>query len=275
MSFESAAANQTSTNPWAGAAASTGQFDTGQGQGNHSEVTVGRDQTGAATQPAAKDAVKNQGGGQDSKSPPPYYPTREELIADVQGALETEDLPIIAITFITGMTATAFLPLADVLIGNAGVAGTSSPLGHTDPKFWDNLLAVYTTANFQLIRCMEPLLQKSDAGRAVFVTSSRGIEPKAYWGPYAATKAALESLVLCYADEIRPSNLRVNLLDPGKMRTLKSPAFSARSASRRSPSSRSRALASLGAAAPLLVFLSLRALLAGVWIDKMGSLGDG
>ena len=59
----------------------------------------------------------------------------------------------------------------DILIGNAGVAGTSSPLGHTDPKFWDNMFAVNTTANFQLIRCMEPLLQKSDAGRAVFITS--------------------------------------------------------------------------------------------------------
>ena len=93
MSFESAAANQTSTNPWAGAAPSTGQFDSGQGQGNHSEVTVGRDQTGAATQPAAKDAVKNQGGGQDSKSPPPYYPSREELIADVQKDPSKFNLP--------------------------------------------------------------------------------------------------------------------------------------------------------------------------------------
>ncbi len=71
----------------------------------------------------------------------------------------------------------------DILIGNAGVAGTSSPLGHTDPKFWDNMFAVNTTANFQLIRCMEPLLQKSDAGRAVFITSGIAHKATAYMGP--------------------------------------------------------------------------------------------
>jgi hypothetical protein len=93
MSFESAAANQTGANPWVGSAPSSAQFDTGQNQGSHSEVTVGRDQTGATTQPAAKDAVKGQGGGQDSKSPPPYYPTREQLIQDVQKDPSKFNLP--------------------------------------------------------------------------------------------------------------------------------------------------------------------------------------
>lgn len=102
----------------------------------------------------------------------------------------------------------------------ATLGGSLSPVPHYAPRTVEEVVAVNFTANARLIRSLDPLLRSSDAGRAVFVTSSRGIEPKAYWGPYAATKAALESLVLCYADEIRPSNLRVNLLDPGKMRTL-------------------------------------------------------
>lgn len=107
----------------------------------------------------------------------------------------------------------------DILIGNAGVAGTSSPLGHTDPKFWDNLLAVNTTANFQLIRCMEPLLQKSDAGRAVFITSGIASKATAYMGPYAASKAALDALVRVWANEMINTPIRVNLFSPGPIRT--------------------------------------------------------
>jgi NAD(P)-dependent dehydrogenase (short-subunit alcohol dehydrogenase family) len=102
----------------------------------------------------------------------------------------------------------------------ATLGGGLSPVAHYPPRTVDEVIAVNLTANARLIRSLDPLLRSSDAGRAVFVTSTRGVEPKAYWGPYAATKAALESLVLCYADEIRPSNLKVNLLDPGKMRTL-------------------------------------------------------
>src|SRR5581483_5082886 len=59
----------------------------------------------------------------------------------------------------------------DILVGNAGVAGPSSPLGHIDMKPWNDVVAVNLSANFQLIRCMEPLLRASDAGRAVFVTA--------------------------------------------------------------------------------------------------------
>ena len=79
----------------------------------------------------------------------------------------------------------------DILIGNAGVAGPSSPLGHIDVKPWTDVMAVNVTANFQLIRCMEPLLKKSDAGRAVFVTSAASNQALAYLGPYSASKAAL------------------------------------------------------------------------------------
>ena len=79
----------------------------------------------------------------------------------------------------------------DILVGNAGVAGPSSPLGHIDLKPWNEVMAINVTANFQLIRCMEPLLRQSDAGRAVFVTSGAASLAPAYVGPYAASKAAL------------------------------------------------------------------------------------
>jgi NAD(P)-dependent dehydrogenase (short-subunit alcohol dehydrogenase family) len=107
----------------------------------------------------------------------------------------------------------------DILVGNAGVAGTSSPLGHVDLKPWNDMMAVNLTANFQLIRCMEPLLRKSDAGRAVFVTSAAASKANAYLGPYAASKAALDTLVRVWANETTITNIRVNLFDPGPIRT--------------------------------------------------------
>src|SRR5580692_10895315 len=107
----------------------------------------------------------------------------------------------------------------DILVGNAGVSGPSSPLGHIDLKPWNDVIAVNVTANFQLIRCMEPLLRKSDAGRAVFVTSAASNQALAYIGPYAASKAALETLVRVWANETASSALRVNLFNPGPIRT--------------------------------------------------------
>ena len=107
----------------------------------------------------------------------------------------------------------------DILLGNAGVAGPSSPLGHIDLKPWNDVLAVNVTANFQLIRCMEPLLRRSDAGRAVFVTSGAASKAAAYVGPYAASKAALETLVRVWAHETATTNIRVNLFSPGPIRT--------------------------------------------------------
>ena len=105
----------------------------------------------------------------------------------------------------------------DILVGNAGVAGPSSPLGHIELKPWNDVMAVNVTANFQLIRCMDPLLRQSDAGRAVFVTS--GTANTAYVGPYAASKAALESLARAWAQETASTALRVNLFSPGPTRT--------------------------------------------------------
>ncbi len=107
----------------------------------------------------------------------------------------------------------------DVLIGNAGILGPLSPLGHVEPKDWDNLLAVNITANWQLIRCMDPLLQRAPAGRAVFLTSGVAYKGRAYWGPYAASKAALDALVRSYAAECATTNVRANLFAPGPTRT--------------------------------------------------------
>ena len=99
----------------------------------------------------------------------------------------------------------------DVLIGNAGIIGPLSPLGHIEPKDWDNLIAVNVTANWQLIRCMDPLLQRASAGRAVFLTSAVAYKGRAYWGPYAASKAALDALVRAYAAECATTKVRANL----------------------------------------------------------------
>ncbi|MGJ4928231.1 SDR family NAD(P)-dependent oxidoreductase [Bradyrhizobium sp. HKCCYLS2038] len=107
----------------------------------------------------------------------------------------------------------------DILVGNAAVPGPSSPLGHIDLKPWNDAVAVNLTANFQLIRCMEPLLKVSDAGRAVFVTSGAAAKAPAYLGPYAATKAAMETLARVWAHETERTPLRVNLFSPGPIRT--------------------------------------------------------
>ncbi len=107
----------------------------------------------------------------------------------------------------------------DILVGNAGVPGPSSPLGHIDLKSWNEVMAINLSANFQLIRCMEPLLRQSDAGRAVFVTSAAASQANAYLGPYAASKAALETLARAWAQETASTPLRVNLFNPGPTRT--------------------------------------------------------
>ncbi len=109
--------------------------------------------------------------------------------------------------------------ILDILVGNAGQLGTLSPLGHIDPKVWDTVMAVNVTANWRLIRSMDPLLRASDSGRAIFVTSTVGREARAYWGAYAVSKAALEMTALIYAAEMVKTNVRVNLINPGTTRT--------------------------------------------------------
>ena len=103
----------------------------------------------------------------------------------------------------------------DILIGNAGITGPSSPLDHVPPKDWDDVFAVNVTANWHLIRHMDPLLKRSDAGRVVFLTTNAAWRAAAYRGPYAITKAALEVLARTYAAETVSTPIRVNLFAPG------------------------------------------------------------
>ncbi len=115
----------------------------------------------------------------------------------------------------------------DILVGAAGVLGTLSPTGHFTKEVWAEVMAVNLTANWRLIRSFDQLLRKSDAGRAVFVTCAQGRESTPYWGAYAASKAALETVVKTWAAEVvAVSPLCVNLVDPGPMRTaLRAKAF--------------------------------------------------
>ena len=107
----------------------------------------------------------------------------------------------------------------DVLIGNAGIHGPSSPLDHVEPKTWDEVFAVNVTANWQLIRCFDALLKRSPAGRVVFVTSGVALDGRAYRGPYGISKAALNALARTYASETASTKVRVNLFAPGPTRT--------------------------------------------------------
>lgn len=107
----------------------------------------------------------------------------------------------------------------DGLFANAGVLGTLGPLENISPSSFQETLETNFTANWRLIRAVHPLLRMSEAGRALFVTSGVVPRPRAFWGVYAATKAALETMIACYADETEKTPIRVNLFDPGAVRT--------------------------------------------------------
>ncbi|MFT3987285.1 SDR family NAD(P)-dependent oxidoreductase [Aestuariivirga sp.] len=107
----------------------------------------------------------------------------------------------------------------DIFIGNAGVLGKLTPMAHLDQKVWDEVMAVNVTANYRLIRSLDPLLRLSDAGRAVFVTSGLAHKCWPYWGPYSISKAALEAMVKTYAGEIATTPARANCFSPGATRT--------------------------------------------------------
>jgi NAD(P)-dependent dehydrogenase (short-subunit alcohol dehydrogenase family) len=103
----------------------------------------------------------------------------------------------------------------DILVGNAGVLGSLSPLGHIDARLWTEVIEVNLTANWRLIRSLDPLLRLSQAGRAIFTTCAAAHEATPYWGAYAASKSALETMVRIYAGEVARTKIRVNLVDPG------------------------------------------------------------
>jgi NAD(P)-dependent dehydrogenase (short-subunit alcohol dehydrogenase family) len=108
----------------------------------------------------------------------------------------------------------------DVLVGNAAEFGHMALLGHIDPQRWAEIIDLDLTANWRLIRAMDPLLRRAPAGRAIFVTSRLGRDALPYYGPYAVAKAGLETLVRIYAGEVAArTNIRANLIDPGIART--------------------------------------------------------
>jgi NAD(P)-dependent dehydrogenase (short-subunit alcohol dehydrogenase family) len=107
----------------------------------------------------------------------------------------------------------------DVLVGNAATLGILSPMSHIGAPIWKATIDLNLTANWRLLRSCDPLLQRAPAGRAIFVTSGITQQPAPYWGPYAVSKAALESMVRIYAAEMAHTKVRANLINPGPMRT--------------------------------------------------------
>ncbi|MEM9469164.1 MAG: SDR family NAD(P)-dependent oxidoreductase [Pseudomonadota bacterium] len=108
----------------------------------------------------------------------------------------------------------------DIFVGNAGLLGTLGPLTHADSKEFDDVMTCNVNANFRLIRTLDPLLKQSKAGRCIFVSTGASVtKGRAYWGAYSASKASLEALVRVYADECSNTNIKVNMIDPGVVRT--------------------------------------------------------
>ncbi len=107
----------------------------------------------------------------------------------------------------------------DILVANAGILGPLSPLAHVTEDGWNSTIDINLNANWRLIRTLDPLLQRSDAGRAVFLTSGAASGKYAYWGPYAAAKAGLEAMVKTWSHEIATTHVKANLINPGATRT--------------------------------------------------------
>ena len=107
----------------------------------------------------------------------------------------------------------------DILVHAGAMLGGLTPVSHVDPKQWDKIVAVNFDAVHRLIRSFEPLLKAAPAGRAIFLTTGVVARPRAFWGPYAATKAGMEALVRCWADEMESTNVRCAIVDPNSMRT--------------------------------------------------------
>jgi NAD(P)-dependent dehydrogenase (short-subunit alcohol dehydrogenase family) len=107
----------------------------------------------------------------------------------------------------------------DILVHAGAMLGGLTPVSHILPKSWDEIVAVNLSSTYRLIRSFEPLLKAAPEGRAIFVTSGVASRPRAFWGAYAATKAGMETLVRCWADEVEQSGVRAVILDPGRMRT--------------------------------------------------------
>ncbi|MEZ2129135.1 MULTISPECIES: SDR family NAD(P)-dependent oxidoreductase [unclassified Sinorhizobium] len=107
----------------------------------------------------------------------------------------------------------------DILVANAGILGVISPIGHVEAKVFEKVMTINVTATWRLIRSVEPLLLRSDAGRAVIISSGAAHKCRPFWGPYSAAKAAVEALARTWAGETQRTNLRIISVDPGPTRT--------------------------------------------------------
>ncbi|MFC6490105.1 SDR family NAD(P)-dependent oxidoreductase [Nitratireductor sp. GCM10026969] len=107
----------------------------------------------------------------------------------------------------------------DILVANAGILGVISPIGHVEAKTFEKVMEINVTATWRLIRSVDPLLRASDAGRAIVMSSGAAHSARAFWAPYAASKAAVEALVRSWAHETENMPLRVNAVNPGATRT--------------------------------------------------------
>lgn len=107
----------------------------------------------------------------------------------------------------------------DILVANAGVLGVISPIGHVEAKTFEKVMNINVTATWRLIRSVDPLLTRSDAGRAVILSSGAAHKCRPFWGPYSASKAAVEALARTWAGESQSTPLRITSVDPGATRT--------------------------------------------------------
>lgn len=107
----------------------------------------------------------------------------------------------------------------DIVVANAGILGPLSPLGHITTEAWREVIDINLTANWHLIRAVDPLIRRAPAGRAIFVSSGAALAHQAYWGPYSVSKAGLEALAKSWAHELADTPHRVNIINPGPIRT--------------------------------------------------------
>jgi NAD(P)-dependent dehydrogenase (short-subunit alcohol dehydrogenase family) len=108
----------------------------------------------------------------------------------------------------------------DILFANAGQLGVLTPASQVKAKTWNEVVGVNLMAPARMIRAFEGLLMASETPRAIFVSSGAAESRRAFWGPYAASKAALDALVQSWANEHQNNPLQINLVYPGKMRTI-------------------------------------------------------
>jgi NAD(P)-dependent dehydrogenase (short-subunit alcohol dehydrogenase family) len=107
----------------------------------------------------------------------------------------------------------------DILVANAGVLGVISPIGHIEAKVFEKVMNINVNATWRLIRSVDPLLTRSDAGRAVIMSSGAAHKCRPFWSAYSASKAAVEALARTWAGETQSTPLRITSVDPGATRT--------------------------------------------------------